>query len=583
MREQPEQSFFPRAAVYLSLRLDEGEAHDIPAPPKKPPHLRKGKGVDNKEGGLSVQKDGNAFVLRAPDQATGTPSLFSASSSDGRTHEIGPIVPVRFSVNRNGIRTADTCTLEFHFEDMPIDPRVIRSCAVEVYLGTITQEAYERQLGKRETPLPASWIDAAGRKRSNRRFQGWADEWRVSHRKGAISTVTIEATDNTRILLDQGAPPKLVVAADKPIDEAVADYLANFPQFRGFRVAYLPAGTEVPKLSAALAKTAFKPKLGPVPSGGAGGGAGGTAKVMVFDYLTDIAGTLGLIVRVQDTTIIFQRPRTLYAASFSGRPDDPFTGRILPSGREVPTRLYLAGRNIDDLEFNRKLTRFAPFNVEVRCFSPKLGRTLIARFPSTKEERQTHLVPGDSAEQRWIVQTVSGVESESALRAIAQGLYEQMGRQEMGSRFATISLASFGGGNMDPDTLDIQAGDAVQVEIARSNHHRDASVDTTGKIEDENANRAAEYMRERGFSEGFVKAYGRAMRQGFLSIFRVKTLALNYDAEQGVSFDFETTNFREIRSKDLPKGEEISPPPTDAKPVKVVVEDGAPGAALPTG
>ena len=82
---------------------------------------------------------------------------------------------------------------------------------------------------------------------------------------------------------------KLVVGADMPLDKAIATYLANFPQFRGLRVEYRPAGSAVPSLSVALAKSSYKPKLGPAPTGGAGVPAIGGAPRSAPDGMVPVA------------------------------------------------------------------------------------------------------------------------------------------------------------------------------------------------------------------------------------------------------------------------------------------------------
>ncbi len=578
--EAPPQSYFPRCRVRLIIRFEEfGRVFNTPAPPRKPPQLRTGKGVDNK-GVLNVVRDGDAFVLRAKDEQTthqgGTPQD-QTSSSDNRTHVLEGIIPLRCTISRNGIRTADTCTIELHTLDFPFDPRVIRSCGVQVYLGCVTEQDVQLETSGGSGPnvnrshqiggngegalvpvvCPDEFTDDKGRRRSNLRFEGFVDVEDVEYPNGDASTVKLEATDNTRLLIDQDAPPKLTVTADQPLDVAVANYLANFPQFRGLRVEYRPAGADVPVLKKALAKSAFKPNAGPPPTGGAGAGGGGQQKLSVWDYLTDLAGSLGLIVRMEGVTVIFQRPRTLYSSKFSGRVDDPFTGRTLASGRFVSNRLYVYGRNIEDLSFSRKITKFAPTNVEVRCYSGRKGQTLTARFP-TKEDRQKLLLPGNAADEKWTVFTVSGIEDLGTLRAIAQSVYEAQGRQELGCKFKTHNLASFGGGNLDPDALDAEAGDAIEVEI----HREIEGANSIGQVQDQVQARAENYLRSLGYGPGIAKAYGDAIGQvGLPTTFRVRSLAINWDAEtEGVSFDFEITNFIEVRqSKDLPAGEEINP------------------------
>jgi len=584
--EQPQQTYFPRARVELIVRFDEfGRVGTTPSPPPKPPQLRSSKGTDNKQL-LSVVQEGSAYVLRAPDATAergGTPQQ-QVTSQDDRTHAIAGIIPVHATLCRNGIRTADTLSLELRFIDVPFDPRVVRSCAVNFFLGCISEEDYRTERGRGGGPsgeggsdlapvlLPDEFTDSRGRRRSNLRFQGFVDQWNVEYsRSGTASTVQLECTDNTRLLIEQEAPPKLTVGADLPLDKAIANYLANFPQFRGLRVEYRPAGASAPQLDKVLAKTAFRPKLGPPPVGGAGAGAGGGQKLTVWDYLTDLVGALGQIIRVEGTTIIIQRPRTLYGENFPSRPDDPFTGRILPSGRQVPNRLFIYGRNVEELSFSRKMTRFASTNVEVRCYSGRKGKLLVARFP-TKEERQKLLLPGDVADEKFTVYTVVGVEDEATLRTVAQGIYEQVGRQELVAKLKTRALASFGGSNQDPDILDMQAGDTVELEIART-------IDggsSIGEQQNAVAAQAQNYLKSLGYGEGISRAYGSALGQvGYPNTFRVRALSMDWDIREGVSFDLEATNFVEVRqSKALPAGEEIEPAAGRAADFeRVVVED----------
>lgn len=565
-REQPRQSYIPRARVELIVRLEDfGDTQNpVPPPPEMPPHLRSGKkkgGTQNDK--LRVEREGNALVLRSPSdtQNKGTPQQ-QIRSSDERTFRLTGIVPLRATLNRNGPRMADTLSLSVAFTDLPLDPRTIRSIAVQYWLGCITHEQLaDEAAGKKADPVPDTFVDAYGRTRENLRFQGYVDDWEVTLNEGAPE-VSLECTDNTRILLDQDAPVKLTVSADKPIDEAAADYLSNFPQFVGLSVEYRPAGSAVPSLGTALAKTAFKPKLGPPPSGG------GAGKMSVWDYLTDIAGSIGLLVRFEGTTVIFQRPRTFYTGRGRARPDDPFRGRVLPSGREITSRLMVYGRNVDELGFKRRFARGVSQNVEVRCYSPRLGRTLVVRYPIGKADRQNKPVPGDKQDTVWKVITVHGIEDEAALRAVAQGVYEQMGRSELTGKLVTVNLGSFGGSNADPDLLDVQAGDSLVIEVDRDQPGMSAMG---GGPDGEQS--ASAFLQKLGFPASFAQAYQRAANNiGLPTTFRVRTAAFDWDIEQGVTVDFEVVNYIEVRaSKELPAGEEITSgdPATDSDVVQV--------------
>jgi hypothetical protein len=532
-----------------------------------PPHLRSGK----KKGGtnddkLRIEREGDRLILRSPTAGDNKgPPQQQIRSSDNRTFRLDGLVPLRATVNRNGPRMADTLSLSLDFASLPLDPRVIRSIAVQLWIGCITPEQLaEEAQGKRKLPCPDAFTDSFGRTRSNLRFQGYVDDFECTLNDGAPE-VSLECTDNTRILIDQDAPVKLTVSADKPLDEAVADYLSNFPQFVDLSVEYRPGGVAVPSLGTALAKTAFKPKLGPPP---AGGGTGG--KMTVWDYLTDIVGSVGLLVRFEGTTVILQRPRTFYAGRGRARPDDPFRGRILPTGRQIDSRLLVYGRNVDELGFKRRFSRNISTNVEVRCYSPRLGKTLVARYPVNKSDRQNKPVPGDKQDTNWKVVTVYGIEDEPTLRVVAQGVYEQLGRAELTGKVVTKNLGSFGGSNSDPDLLDVQAGDSVVIEVQRDEPSLTAMGGQGG------SGNAQAFLERLGYPSEFAAAYQTAVVNiGLPTTFRVRTAAIDWDFEQGVTLDYEVVNYVEVRaSKELPEGEEIPDVDPADQPDRVAVESG---------
>lgn len=567
-------NFLPGCKVSLIVRFEDYGATNVPAPPVKPPHLRTGKSDQP----LQVTRDGSRFVLTMSTGAQPGGPQGQSVSDDGRTFRIDGLIPLEATLSRNGVRTADTASITIAYRDLPIDPRVIRALGVVLFMGTSTPE--ERELGIRGTtrgdrgpgvdnaaePLSViadTWLDAQGNQRSNERFTGFADSIVTSFPRGEMPSVRIECTDNTRLIINQDAPPKLGIAADKPIDEAVASYLSNFPQMLGMSIEYRPASSSVPMLKSVLAKSAYKPDLGP--------SAGASSKLSVWDYITDACGALGLMARVEGSTVIIQRPRTLYATAGATRPNDPFTGRILPGGRVLSQRTLVVGRNVLDIEFARSFTHGAQQNIEVRCYDPVQGKTLVARYPE-KGDRVAQPLPGNASEQKWNVIVVEGITNEPALRAIAQGAYEAQGRQEITVSAETRSLASYGGSNDDPDLLDVLAGDGFEIEIARESE----GLSSVGATEEAIASRAEQFLREKGFDAGFSKAYGEAMKNAaFQRSFRVRNVKLDYSREDGITWSTEMGNYLVVRSdKVLPSDEEeATNDPTAPDPVKVRVTD----------
>jgi len=585
-RDEPLQQYYPGCRVRLIIRLEDFGKDDTPEPPERPTTIRRGKGDKASSPSLEVQRqDDGSFLLLAPGDdpsALGSPQQ-QRESSDKRTFGIEGIIPRTCQVMLNGIRTADTCSMDIYYRDLPLDPRVIRSIAVEAFIGTVPAADFQRgiqgEVRSDATPsgqpfpwntIPEEYTDSNGKRRTNLRFQGWVDDWELMWGESDVPVVHLECTDNTRLLLEQNAGPKLTVDPDIPIDEAFARYLSNYPQFRGLSVSYLPAGSDPPVFADALNKTAYQPKLGPAAS------KGGSSQLKVWDYLTDVAGALGLSIRFEGTTVILQRPRTLLGAAFSGRPDDPFTGRNLPSGTTLLNRLYVYGHNLAELSFRRKFARFDPQNIEVRSYDTGEKKTLVVRFPE-KDKRQKSLQPGDSSDQKWTVLRVTGIRDEETLRVVAQQLYEQIGRQELESRFVTKNLASFGGGNLDPDALDVRPGDPIDVEVGTGIDSEEGGETTQEDIAAKMRTQASDFLQALGFPQDFADAYQEAVSNiGVQSTFRVRSFGIDWDYEaEGVTLDFECTNYIEVRADaELPQGEEIEP--TDsagAQPVDVVVED----------
>lgn len=583
-REQPRQQYYPSARVRLIVRLEDYGADDTPEPPDLPTTVRAGR--RDRGPVLNVEEEAGRLTLVAPGEnptASGTPQQ-QIASQDARTFVIDGVIPRNAQVMRNGIRTADTLSLEIQFRDMPIDPRAVRACAVEYFLGTIPAADFQRGIegeirssstssgvGLPWNVVPDHWTDASGKQRSNLRFEGWVDSWQAMWSEGDAPIVRLECTDNTRLLLEQDAGPKLTVDPRLPLDRAFAEYLANYPQFRGLSIEYRPGGATVPVLEDALMKTKYRPKLGPAASGGSG-------QLKVWDYLTDVAGSIGHTLRMEGTTVVIQRVRTMYDARAFGRSDDPFIamgGRELPSGRILPNRLYVYGRNIADMTFTRKFVAVAPQNVEVRSYDTGTKRTLVARFP-LPGDRQKRLSPGESSDQVWKVKIVEGIRDEPTLRIIAQGIYEALTRNEIEAAFSTKNMGSLGGSNLDPDALDVLPGDAIDVEVLRSPYGED-DESTINEIQEAMTTRAAEFLEQLGFDPEFAAAYQLVIDNiGIQTTFRVRTLGLDWDAEtEGVTLDFDCVNYIEVRAdKDLDPSEQITVEQTAGQePQRVIIED----------
>lgn len=570
VEEVPEQSYYPGARVTFILRFDDPKRRRFNRNPLTLPVSR----LKNKFPQVldMIEQDGK--IVLVPKGSQTKPSNLRptalAIGGDSLTQLLGGIIPLRASLSLNGIRTASTLSLELAFADLPMEPRMLRGVGVDFYLGTVTASEFQRGIagetrdepGGADAPLnliPTEYKDGFGRQRTNLRFSGWVDEWEVAWGDGA-PTVRLQCRDASSILLDTEAPAMLAVDAKIPLDKAFAKYLTVFPQFGGISVQYLPKGIEAPTYIKASQKVAFKTPFG--PPGMTGGG-----KATVLDYLSDIAAHLGLVVRFDGTsaTLFIQQPRTIYGQKFPKREDDPFA-RITGNGRDLPFRLFVWGRNVKEYTFKRKFTVAGPTTIEVRSYSTTLKRYLLARYP-IKKDRLERGLPGTLLPDEKIQQFFfPGIKDEPTLRAIAQNIYEQLGRNELDVFIRTNDLGSFGGSALDPDLLDCKAGDTIQFEV--TDDDATANTSTVNDIERKqtSASKAAKFMSNLGYGPEFSQAYGEARENALLQpYFRVKRMEFTWDIEKGIDIGVQAVNYLEVRGDSLPKGEEIEPSMTSAE------------------
>lgn len=575
--DYPPQGYYVSAKLRLVLRLDEfGQTKALAPPPGKT--TKNLNGIKDPRAQLQAVPDPGAppgvrrFVLLAPGQTKAATALEQPTSPDGLTFDL-TVIPRQMDLSIAGLRTANTLSAQIRYLDCPIDPRVVRACAVEAFVGTVTEEDYKRGIqGARRDPTgaPLNLIPDTYERfaiaRTNSRFQGWVDKWTAEWNDDDEPSIQLECRDNTSLLLEAEVPPKLVLDMNKGIDEAVAQYLAHFNTLQGMSVEYRPGSATPPRLKDALSNTAYRPKLGPPPSKGAGAtaGAGGGGKQSVFDYLTDVCRSIGHAVFVEGTTVVIQLPRTLTTQTAVRRDDDPFQGRTLGDGTHLDYRRFIYGRNVKSMRVSRAYAKTAPTNVEVRCYAPHKKKVLIARFPVTvagapdgHRGQVTHAQPGAAQpEQKWLVLNVTGIKDEKYLRLLAQSTYEQIGRNEMEVEIKTRNLASFGGGNLDPDILDMRFGDTFEVLVNRS----DDEVSTLTQVEKALSAQArgAALLKAMGLSDAFADAYAKAYNDaGFLTQFRLKSLKIGWNIDEGVDIEIVGVNFLEVRNdKLLPEGEE---------------------------
>ena len=484
------------------------------------------------------------------------------SSADGFTHEV-VIIPKSANWDQKGLRDCDTLSAEFRFLDCPLDPRIIRACAVRFYLGTWSPEQHATNVSggalgatnnRRPMPMLPTADPVTGR--SFLRFYGWVDKWTVDWPDGGEPSVKIECRDNTSLVINQESSMLHTLDMTSPIEVAVATYLSHFPQMAGLTVEYFPTGAS-PSLAGALQGTSYRPNLGPQPAKG----GGGTSRPSVWDYLTDFICSIGHTIRIDGTRVIIQTARSYTSGGIVRRPTDPFQGRTLPTGEQLNYRRFLYGRNVLDMKVSRHFGRKAPYGIEVRCYSGEDKTLLVARHPPEGKRPADTLTPGDGQpDKKWHVMRVSGIKSQALLNHVAQGAYEQMGRNEVEIEVKTKNLASFGGGNADPDLLDAKTGDTIEILVNRESLGAQSLGNSLTALEEimTSQGRAEKFLVLLGLTPEGAKAVAKAYADaGFMTQFRIRSMRISWSVDEAVTIEATCVNYVELRA-DIPGTDEPS-------------------------
>lgn len=484
----------------------------------------------------------------------------------------GGISPIRATVERNGFRTADTCSIELAWEDIPFDPRLLRSFGVEIIIGSVRSNDYQEGIGgvRDERGLLTSTIaQSPGGEvvRNATRFVGKVDQVKVKFASDEGAMLTLECRDLTAQFIDQ---PLIAPSLDLmvPIDVGITQLLAEYPTLAGMPVIYgdiddvAPGLAPVPGASVSVVRRARRGRV-------VQQARSGDQKMNLWDYITDCCVQVGLTPIVRDYELRLCRPETLYGTTtVAPTPEEGNVGGV--SGR---ARRMVYGRNIEDLEFTRKLGGVKVPTIEVRAYDALVGRTRWARWPVRAGAlaagifgindppaalRATEVSPsGANPDDRVQTFTIRYATDPRTLAQIARSIYEEIGRQEIEGTFKTADLTSFESLE-EADLLRLNSGDPVEVLVAAYDPTDPSQVPTSAtELAALETSRRAAYLRDLGWTDDVAMRFAQLQNaSGLQSIFRTSTVRIEYDAEDGVEIEVDFINYVTVR--DAPIAEEAA-------------------------
>lgn len=474
---------------------------------------------------------------------------FGASARDSEILAI-PVLPKNVTVHINSYKQADSFELVFEVGDLPIDPRLIRAGAAEVFLFQGASD--DTRVLSRRSPLvnadpgalrPQDPYDALGFDLGTDvsretftlglkpRIVGLFDDSDVEMSSSG-KWVTIKGQDYTAYLMAIQFPPNADGTARRipvgnRLDHIVEDLLLEADPDEQLAVAV--RGIQPEDLPFVDQEVRTNKRGIPVEQG-----------TSYWDVIYKLVERYGFICFVDGLDVVISRPKTI---------TDRDTSQI---------RRMAWGSNLEHLTMRRHLGKEQAPTIVVRSYVPGVG-TLTAEYPEGQIDRSATVVTGKKKPQfkrrvkerttkskagkvkttvrerdEYQIVTVHGIADKAALKRIAENRYHLLGRAERTVVATTRDLTDLRG----LDLLNVEAGDAVLIEWDEFNREY---------LADERVSHAAKvaHLQRKGFNDQIADTIARhyGALQGLERPLRFKEGSIEYDAESGVSIEMELQDF----------------------------------------
>lgn len=482
--------------------------------------------------------------------------IFDGYADDVRDSEIQviPVIPKSVTVHINSYKQADSFELVFEAIDLPIDPRLVRAGAAEIFLFNGSGEADQRVMSRRQPltdPDPGGVRprDATGTIALELGTDTSADVFTLGHKPRIVGLfddddmelsesgkwVTIRGQDYTAYLAATQFPPlpngtARRIPIGKRLDQIVEDLLEEADpdgvlsvDVRGIDPATLPivhAGME----------SATNKRGIPVETA-----------TSYWDVMYKLVERYGFICFVDNFDVVISRPKTI-------------------TDKDTPQIKRMAwGKNLEHLQLKRHLGKEQAPTIVARSYVPGVG-TISAEFPTGQIERsgifkfskkgkarfKRRVKESTTVSKKGKVRTtvrerdeyqivvVHGITDPKVLAQIAENRYHLLGKSERTITAKTRDLTDL----RNVDILGVTAGDAFSIDWDEFNVEMlsNPALSTSAKIA---------HLEARGFQAGVAAEIANRYQilRGLDRPLRFKEGTVEYDVDDGVSIEMVLQDF----------------------------------------
>ena len=491
------------------------------------------------------QRIQSANVLRVLGETFGIPIPSVGSPVDDLT-VIGDIEPMSATIERNGLTTADGCTIKIDYHDAPFDPRTLRAAHVDLLIGTVDAESYAAGMTRNTKRSDGSLTSVIGKGtdgelRGATRFVGFVDEWSVTYGEDG-DTIMLECRDMSAPLRDAKLFTGQSVDLSLPIDQGIGRFFDTLPSMTGVLVRYEGEGD--PPIPAAAASNIRRPRRGRVIRRARRAGQSAGQEMTAWDHLTDVCGSLGFIPQVRDYGFVVAEARTLYSTD--------------------NVRRMVYGQNIEKLSFTRRLAGVKVPTIEVRSYDSELGKTRWARYPVRTGERADGVLgvdnpprplranevspSGANPTEQVKVMRVSGTTDPETLRRVARNAFQQIGRQEIEGSLSTSDIHSYDREPDDADLLQAFHGEPIEVLVVAEAGTAAPEGSTLAQLQALGREARAEYLRNLGWPDAVATKFAQLQdATAFQTVFQTQDVRIDFDQNDGIKIAVNFINYITVR------------------------------------
>lgn len=467
--------------------------------------------------------------------------------------QVIPVIPRSVTVHINSYKQADSFELVFEAGDLPIDPRLIRAGAAEIFLFQTSSNTERRTVLDRRTPLADP--DQGGTKPRDQigtlkleletdesrdaftlgnkpRIVGTFDDADVELSEGG-KWVTIKGQDYTAYLASIQFPPlpsgiARRIPSGKRLDLIVDDLLEEADPDR--QLAVLVRGIDAGDMPIVKSDVAANKRGIPVESG-----------TSYWDVIYKLVERYGFICFVDGLDVVISRPKTI-------------------TDRDVAQVKRMAwGRNLEHLTLRRHLGKEQAPTIVVVGYDRKVGRVVV-EYPDGQIERSGIFKTagkGKISFKRRVKETttksnagkvkttvrerdeyqivpVHGITDVATLRRIAENRYHLLGKAERTVIARTRDLDDL----QHADILSVSAGDAFFIEWTEFNRELLENKDVSEAAK-------ARHLVSRGFNDQIANEIAKRyeLLRALDRPLRFKEGTIEYDANDGIAIEMELQDF----------------------------------------